>query len=405
VVLTVQTRYYRYQDESVPGVTGIRVERTDMMATPLDLYRRWRLSSTESGESARISEPESSAAPGFFRQHFIALLRSPDPYWGWYVPAVRAGNRLIEQEGIRAIFSSGPPWISHLVAGRLQRQHCLPWVADFRDPWGYHPVREDFPGWQHWLNQRLESRCVRHAERVLCNTPRLRQLLVELHPELPAEKFLALSNGFDDLTISQGLGTRGDGRRVLLHIGSLYARRRIDSFCKVLNRLVERGRLPRASFRLVFLGHADRSLVETANQCAPELRREGALEFLPQMKWKEAQEMLWGADILLLFQGDMTHEIPAKFFEYLPTGKPVFAVVKQGALSELVESTGSGRWADPDDEEGITREFLGVLEHPSREPTEVQRQMRNRFHYSVLTAQLADWLRELDVAAQGRGRA
>lgn len=104
--------------------------------------------------------------------------------------------------------------------------------------------------------------------------------------------------------------------------------------------------------------------------------------------------MLWDADVLLLFQGSLPLQVPAKFFDYLPTGKPIFAVVKQGALSELLDSTDAGLWADPDDPKQIAERFLALLERPAEAAPELRDVWRQRFHYRNLAGQLADLVRQ-----------
>ena len=47
-------------------------------------------------------------------------------------------------------------------------------------------------------------------------------------------------------------------------------------------------------------------------------------------------------------------------FEYLHIGKPIFAIGADGALRELLESSGLGMTADPDDVQGIA-EAIQVL--------------------------------------------
>ena len=140
---------------------------------------------------------------GFLKRHVIALLGTPDRYWGWYLPAVRAGLRLLRQERIVAMVSSGPPWISHLVARRLKLGNLgVRWLADFRDPWAQALVPEEFPGWRKAINRRLEASIVSTADLVISNTDRLSKSFRVSYPALPAEHFFTLTNGFDDAPVS-----------------------------------------------------------------------------------------------------------------------------------------------------------------------------------------------------------
>ena len=395
VVLTAKEKYYRYPDKSSLPPAGIELVRTEVSRTPLDFYRQWKTRTAVPVGSAPVNGEASAKEPGLLQRNIIALLQTPDPYWGWYFPAVAAGKQLLERERFSAIFSSGPPWISHLVARALKLYSGVPWLADFRDPWSYDPYfRKEQPRWKDWIARKLEARCVQEADRIVCNTDPLRQLYTELYPERKAADFLTLTNGFEDATPPPGIET-SERRKVFLHVGWLYAQRRVDTFCEAIALLVARGKLLKGTFEVVFLGSADPKIVEDALKKTPSLFKDGSIRFEPPVNWQEAQRRIWSADCLLAFQGSLRLEVPAKLFEYVPTGKPIFAVVKPGALSDLLDQTGIGSWADPDDSEKIAERFLEVLRQPARSPEEVQQRWSGQLHFRSLTARLAEQICEL----------
>jgi glycosyltransferase involved in cell wall biosynthesis len=98
---------------------------------------------------------------------------------------------------------------------------------------------------------------------------------------------------------------------------------------------------------------------------------------------------MWGADLLVLFPGNR-FQVPAKFYEYLRTGKPIFAVANPGALTDLIDSTGAGVWADINDPKDIAGKLLTALQLPIRSQEEVQARWDGQFHYRALAAQLAE---------------
>ena len=399
VVLTVQEQFYRALDASRQPPSDLRVERTAMQTTPLDWYRQWivrrKPTQVEEQESAL---PQASAEPGFLRQQALTLLQTPDAYWGWYRPAVRAGSRLIQQERISAIFSSGPPWTSHLVARRLARRFRLPWLADFRDPWAGNPWAKNLPAWRDPLDKWLEAKCVATASRVVCNTDRLRQFLAQRYKQASSEKFQTITNGFDDAPVTPPAKKVLGDQRLALHLGKIYSERKIDTFCGAVESLLKSGRIAAGSFRVLFLGSVDAKQAEASQQLAPQLFQGGGVEFQQRMEWSKAQEVLWSADLLLLFQGGFRMQIPAKFFEYWQTGKPIFVVAEEGALTDLLSETDSGIWADPGDAKGLADGFLRALELPARKPEEIQRQWASRYHFRALSSRLAQLLREICAA-------
>lgn len=412
IVLTVQEKYISGGGESVPLPEKIKVLRAKPMADPIKGYKKLRdvLKSENNevqGAMIRVTGESPKKRRGSLTSFALGLLDSYYRYWRWHVFPVRAGARLVMREPIAAIFSSGPPWSSHLVALRLKRKYSVPWIADFRDGWAANDWGlEEIPIWQNLMDRKLEKICVQSADQVVSVTNPLREYFVRSYPNLPKSKFVVLPNGFDDpepcepdlKDASPSLGSedgiRGRRPKFLLHLGDLYFHRRIDSFCLAVADLLKSGELESGAIRVLFQGDASPEIIAAAERAAPELFREKIIEVRRRIPWGEAHQLLDGASLLLIFQGDNRNAIPAKFFEYLRTGKPILAVVQRGALTEIIESTRCGVWADPRDPSKIAAKLLEALALPERSPTEVEHSA-GQYHYRLLSARLAEWIHTL----------
>jgi hypothetical protein len=227
----------------------------------------------------------------------------------------------------------------------------------------------------------------------MCNTNALRQDFIARYPALLAAKFVTLTGGFDDNVIPEP-EPRGS-RRILLHLGDIYLSRRIDTFCQAVHSLIDSGKIEPNSMKVRFVGEVDPMTKFAARQQLSDLLGRELVEFIPRMNWQQGQRLLWSADLLLLFQGDFKTQVPAKFYEYLQTGKPIFAIAARGALTELLESTGAGVWAEPEDADGIASSLLRALQQPAISPEEAAKRWSDRFHARSLTAQLARWIGQL----------
>lgn len=391
VVLTVEERFYKVRDETVAIPPGVPVVRTSF-ANPLDWYRRLRIH-LRRNRKVSVAQDEVSAAVkkgsfSFLRRQILALLEVPDEYWGWYFPAIRAAEKLIRAGSIAAIVSSGPPWTPHLVARHLKKKYRIPWLADFRDAWTFDCWRAQ-PGWRDSIDRRLEASCLRRADLVMSTTDAIRDGFLHAYPCLPASKFSTLTNGFDTSVFITTAPRQADDSPILLvHTGKLYAHRRIDGFCKALQDLVNTGKLTPNDFRVLFIGETDDSLIAGARQVARALIESGSIQFLGRMPWEKTRDILEKAAVLLVFQGNQRLAVPAKFFDYLGTGRPILAVVEKGALSDILQSTGSGLWAEPADPVAIAEKLLATLALPSRSARE-QACLARKYHYRSLTEQLA----------------
>jgi glycosyltransferase involved in cell wall biosynthesis len=391
IVLSAQERSSETQDYSRPLPAGLRVLRAPMMSTPLDWYASFKrvFGRGESATAPERAEP-SPRDRGILRRNFKALLQIPDAHWGWYRPALRMGRQLLRQEKIDAIYSSGPPWTSHLVARQLKREFGIPWLIDFRDPWADSLPEETKPEWWHRRAKHMEEDCVSIADVVVGNTEPLTAAFQRRYAGLDAAKFRTLTNGFEDLPVPSQ--RRANSRKLLLHLGSLYAHRRIDTFLMALSELVGSGRLSPQSFEVLFQGETESSYFAEANRLVPQLMQNGCVRFSPRISSQQASMLLWQADLLLLFQGSHTLQVPAKFYEYLQTGIPILAVSEEGALAQAMEATQAGIWVRPADSREIAVKLLEALERPARNPDEVKRQFVARYHYRNLAGQLARWV-------------
>ena len=435
IVLTVQERFVESRDDSFPPPDGILVERTAVMATPLDIYKRFKgnLAQATSGGNRNSNRDHSDRhairAAGEDRhrllyRHAVGLVTIPDLQWGWYLPAIRAAEELIEREPIAAIFSSGPPWTSHLIARHLKKKYHIPWVIDFRDAWITDVWRDLWlPGWRHRVDRLLEASCVKWADLVTCVTDYIRDDLVRRYSAIPPAKFFTLKNGYDSeddipsRASTVGLSSCGttaesgsrasnlesetlNSRRLILHLGDLYMGRRIDTFCQTVEDLVRLGKIDPRTIQVLFVGNNDDSIVAAARQRAPQLMRSECVEFRERVSWQEGQSLLARAGLLLIFQGDHPG-LTAKFFEYLTTGKPILAMAREGELSAMLLATGAGLSADSEDRARIAAKFLEALALPVRPAEEVKR-VAGQYHYRNLAKQLADQIHDL-IAVDVRG--
>jgi glycosyltransferase involved in cell wall biosynthesis len=396
IVLTMEDRFRVSVDNGLTSIPGIRIERTEVDSTQRDWYRRLKgIAGTSGNPTGKpLDAPSLEKRKSFLQRQILALLQFPEPESGWYRPALRKARQLVREGGIAGIFSTSPPTVSHRVAVRMKQEFNLPWLADFRDPWTVSLHVEDEPVWWRRASRLTEARCLREADRVICNTEWMRREFLRCHPELPQEKFVTLTNGFENTGAPAVKQTEVGSRRIFLHLGNIYGRRGIDTFCEAIDNLVAAQRIDPATFQIIFLGDIEPSLEAAARRVAPALFRLKCVDFRPRVERSLAHQALWQAEILLLFQGSHRLQIPAKFYEYLPTGRPIFAVAQRGALTDVLEETGAGIWAAPESTDEIKAAFLRALVLPRCSPDEAQRRCE-RFHYRLLTKRLAGWYVDL----------
>jgi glycosyltransferase involved in cell wall biosynthesis len=257
---------------------------------------------------------------------------------GWVPYAVSSGLRLVRENHVEVIYSTGPPHSAHLAGLLLKNLTGLPWVADFRDPWSRQPWRDQSRNpWGYSAGSLLEAECVRRASAVILNTDRLADSFRQHYIAQPASKFQVVSNGFDPelRTTVQELLDRvpdpGPDRTFrMLHAGSLYNQRSLRPFVDLVRTLRAEG-LP-VSFEQI--GHCSNE-AET-NAYIRECNLQDHVTIRTPVPHRQALEASAAADILVIIQPGNRLQVPGKLFEMMLFGKPVLALADDGAASDLV---------------------------------------------------------------------
>lgn len=294
------------------------------------------------------------------RGKYFGFLAQPDRWSTWWAAAVWKGLRIIRRERIGAIWSTYPIMTAHCVAYTLHALTHLPWIADFRDPVSTS-AEPDNP-FTVRSQRRWEQRVLRRASAVTLTTPGARDAYAAQYPEAARSGRLAvIQNGYDEAdfmhlpTTHAGVRT---GPLVLLHSGVLYPDGRDPSaFFGAIAALKRAGVVDANTVRIVLRasGHEARY-----QQQLDRLGIADLVTLAPAIGNHEALVEQAQADALLLFQGNrFDRQIPAKLYEYLRIGKPIFALVgMRGDTAGLLRDAGVGELVDLHDEDAI-QDHLG----------------------------------------------
>jgi hypothetical protein len=401
-VLTIDPAFYEARDTTYATPSDVEIIRTGTFRHPFDLYRKLKPSVTnEKTGSSYVNEPgvrpsvstKSSVLHGIKRNILLAL-KTPDPHWGWYWPALRAGLKFVRERKPEAIISSAPPWISHLVARGIHRRTGVRWIADFRDPWTLSPWRDALPPYILRFERTLERSIIEECDHVVCVSDEMVDDFRVHYAGVPSSKFTAITNGFEG-EVDYPVAARQNGTRQLLHLGSLYGDRRIRPLLCAYVNLLGRGAIESDKCKLLFVGNINGEILAEASEEISFLQRLGVLEFRELVPYSEGQQLLASADVLLLLNGDNRVAVPAKLFEYLLTGKPILFTAKPGSLTRLISRFDLGFCADSDAVEEIGVQLQKSLESPPRTRAEFERIVQH-FHFRTLTQELVGVMTQND---------
>src|SRR5690606_37009800 len=127
----------------------------------------------------------------------------PDARKYWVGPSVSYLGKLIEQEGIGTVISSGPPHSLHLIGLGLKKKWDIQWIADFRDPWttiGYHEKLRLTP-YARKRHLALESRVLQGADKIVVTSG----TTAEEFRALTDRPIKVITNGYDTAATVRGL--------------------------------------------------------------------------------------------------------------------------------------------------------------------------------------------------------
>ncbi len=340
--------------------------------------------------------------------HYPAFLGVPDRYWPWIVPAVKKVGKLIGQNGIPAIFTTYPV-PSALLIGLLakRRYNNLPWIADFRDPW----VEDSMPAWRRFVEARLEARVIACADRVICNTPRMRDWFLARYPHIDPGKFVTVPNGYDEDELSRVVPEASD-RFEIIYTGIIApGNRNPRPLFAAVRYALDQGWLDESDLVLTFLGAGPYCRSEAFTK---DVEHYGVGHLLnvteERIPYAAALNRTAGADLVLVLSeplGDdplsraerkWSHlQVPVKLYEALGMGKQVLALVSDGAAKDILAETGSGAAVSPHEPAAIAK-VLGRIyseartggHKPAPDPAVLQRYSRRN-----LAAKLARVLNDL----------
>ena len=93
-----------------------------------------------------------------FRKKYFGFLCIPDKYGSWIVDAVIKGLWTVFREKPDVIWSTFPYSSAHWAGLIIAKCTGLPWVADYRDPAGFHHDTSHYNWLLKWIDRKVVKR-------------------------------------------------------------------------------------------------------------------------------------------------------------------------------------------------------------------------------------------------------
>ncbi len=156
---------------------------------------------------------------------FFSLAEEAPKLWAPQVMA--CVEKIAREHRAEAIYATSPPFHVANIACQIARKLSLPLVLDLRDAWSQWRIGPYGSYLHYLLTLWMERRCLVSASRVVTTSSQTRADLLRLHPQVPAEKIVVITNGYDrdisDWSLSRPMSNDSDARAALFRSAGTFS--------------------------------------------------------------------------------------------------------------------------------------------------------------------------------------
>ncbi len=344
VVLTAREKDYALRDNSllteIPE--NVKVYRT---SAP-DLYQLYgRLGSSEKKSKTDLSAMAvGKTGKGNWLERLALLIRSslfvPDARIGWLPFALRNGKKIIQEEKIKVIFTSSPPFTTALIGGLLKTVTHLPWISDYRDPWTQAYFYFQRPLVSKRVEEFLEKCLLKKTDKIVSINERILQALGKKYGYWQKKKWAIIPNGYDPDDF-EGIEPIKYPFFTITYTGTINTKMNPGSLLKAVRELNQMYPEFGRKTRLNFIGRIGNDVISMFND--PELKKN--IKLIAHLPHRECLRYTMGANLLLLLIPESQNSaliMTGKLFEYLSSGNPILCLSDHGDAASLIQKTGAG---------------------------------------------------------------
>jgi len=286
----------------------------------------------KSSSQNRYSQKQRKA--NSFRRTLAYHLFIPDLTRPWAERVIRDRNVLRASENALWFLSSSPPESAHLAAQKLAQRTKGNFIMDMRDGWLDEPMKELLRSSKihNWREKRLERKCVESAKSIIVTSDCWGELLTGRYSEIKTKTCTILNAvpGEDRIAALKGDNLKAEAPKFsplhMLHAGrfsSSRPERNIDDLLEpILNYVKRSAHIP---LTLTLMGTLEPDEQQKVNIWKHRFAAADTnVNRVSQVPHEAALHLYADADLLLLLSSSKC-SIPAKFYDYLVSGKPILA--------------------------------------------------------------------------------
>lgn len=182
-------------------------------------------------------------------------------YFGWIPFAYFKAKKIIRKEKeIKFIYASGPEFYTHIIGYFLKKKFNLPLIVEYRDPWKGHLLSINKDTYlDKKIDLTLEKRILKCADIIITISEELSLFLKKKFIFVKSKPIISIPNGLEFLLFDKKITKNKIDKIELIFTGSLYGKRNIKPFLKIISKLKSDNYLNYDIFRFEIYGKYDKN--------------------------------------------------------------------------------------------------------------------------------------------------
>ena len=330
IVLTVNSKYASYNliDNSLTDqVKGIEVHKTPSFEI-LKLYSMFKSGNKNKAipQSYIPSQSFFDKIASFIRLNFFI----PDSRIGWNYFAFKKAKKIIEDNNINCVVTTGPPHSSHLIGKKIYKKFKLKWIVDLRDPWAelfYLKNKFQFK-YVKKLNLKFEADVLNSADAILTTVGNRYQTILK-DKLLNSKKIYKIYNGYDKTAYDKIEEIKPDSYNIVF-TGILSKNHNYQLFFEALSLL--KNKYQDLNLIFTFAGKIDKEVKSLFSE---------KIHFIDNgyVIHEKAIKIIKSSHLLINFNylnTEDTDMVSGKLIEYLASGSPIINFSNLAKESNLI---------------------------------------------------------------------
>jgi len=325
IIITVDEKYASYKQLDFKlndNVKDIKVYKTKSIEI-LKIFSF--LSSGNSKKAIPMGEIKSGKNGLFikFAKYIRGSVFIPDARRGWNLYALKKSKKIIREEAIHTVITTGPPHSTHLIALKLKRKFSIKWIADFRDPWSDLYYNKEFIRTKRAVKKDicLEKKILESADMVLTVGNKLKELLQSKSDKIYS-KIYHIFNGYD-AELFNSIEYRKSDNFEISYIGFLSKNSPYETFVKSVKIFADAIE-NKNNIVLNLAGIIDESILKFVKKELSEIK----INILGYLTHTEAVALMKKSNLLISCLPEMPQSkilVSGKTAEYIASGNPILS--------------------------------------------------------------------------------